>query len=479
MNNKRLRIKADMLGGMGVYRIVEIDERQTFHDLSQLLLKAFELDDEHLYMFSLKRKPYEPDGIYHPLADQGISADKEPLLAAKLRTNKKMYYIYDFDDEWMFELTVMKKFDTNCEKPPRLVKGAGRLNQYPDGDDLLSRIVDWDEFKYDRKGNIVNVSPNMEDYMILEGSFWPGTQQEGTLTFKDADDGWINEQLAKLPAMAQHMWVRMVNKEFTLMYEDESYEMECLFKAGLIESDDEHHYSEIFIKKGKIEDPSQYPSLDGLGKRYEMELLLMSLIGFYGLVEEDKLYELYRENAIESICDEAAVLDTMEKLSLFEVCTRVVADGQVYISCLDESYTEKILQKRQEYPVKEYCMLSWQLQRAMAAGEWLSACPAYEETLHKLLEYPGWSLMSAERFLDVLADHVAIGDSEQEYLSWIRGYFKYIDYTFKRPLRQQFLKFRREFPSAALKGYTWEEYEKGRKDGDHQMSLFEEELPFS
>lgn len=47
-----------------------------------------------------------------------------------------------------------------------------------------------------------------------------------------------------------------------------------------------------------------------------------------------------------------------------------------------------------------------------------------------------------------------------------------------KAMRKVFRKFRNELPSAALKGYTWGEYEKDRKDGYHQLSLFEEEQPF-
>lgn len=45
-------------------------------------------------------------------------------------------------------------------------------------------------------------------------------------------------------------------------------------------------------------------------------------------------------------------------------------------------------------------------------------------------------------------------------------------------LKKLFQEFRNEFPSAALKGYTWGEYEKNRKDGYRQLTLFEEEIPF-
>ena len=57
--------------------------------------------------------------------------------------------------------------------------------------------------------------------------------------------------------------------------------------------------------------------------------------------------------------------------------------------------------------------------------------------------------------------------------------YKVNSLSLTKPMRKVFLKFRNEFPSAALKGHTWGEYEKnGRKDGYHQLSLFEEELPF-
>ena len=81
--------------------------------------------------------------------------------------------------------------------------------------------------------------------------------------------------------------------------------------------------------------------------------------------------------------------------------------------------------------------------------------------------------------MEHLVKCVAMGDTEQEYFTWIDGVMKENNMPLTKTMRKVFREFRNELPSAVLKGYTWGEYEKdGRKDGYHQLSLFEEELPF-
>ena len=58
-----------------VYRVIEIYGNCTFADLSDAILDVFNFYHSHLYMFSRSRKPYDSKGIYHPMADGGISAD--------------------------------------------------------------------------------------------------------------------------------------------------------------------------------------------------------------------------------------------------------------------------------------------------------------------------------------------------------------------------------------------------------------------
>lgn len=90
----------------GVSRTLEMDGTETLDDLSSAILDAFGFDHCHLYMFSLTRKPYDDDGYYHPMAEKGAKADKIAIDSLELKSRRKILYLYDFGDEWMFHVTV-------------------------------------------------------------------------------------------------------------------------------------------------------------------------------------------------------------------------------------------------------------------------------------------------------------------------------------------------------------------------------------
>ena len=60
------QLKIESAFNRNIYRIMEISGDRTFAELSDCILDAFEFDKDHLYMFSLNRKAYDPNGIYHP-----------------------------------------------------------------------------------------------------------------------------------------------------------------------------------------------------------------------------------------------------------------------------------------------------------------------------------------------------------------------------------------------------------------------------
>lgn len=81
--------------------------------------------------------------------------------------------------------------------------------------------------------------------------------------------------------------------------------------------------------------------------------------------------------------------------------------------------------------------------------------------------------------MEHLVKYVATRDTGQEHFTWIDGVMKESNMLLTRAIRKMFHEFRNELPSTALEGYTWGEYEKdSKKDGYHQLLLFEEELPF-
>lgn len=80
--------------------------------------------------------------------------------------------------------------------------------------------------------------------------------------------------------------------------------------------------------------------------------------------------------------------------------------------------------------------------------------------------------------LEQLLKCIAVGMTEQEYFEWISDCFKENGIHLTKQMKKLFRELRNDFPSAVLKGYTWGEYEKHRKDGYQQLVLFEEEVPF-
>ena len=147
---KAYLIKVALMRNKRIYRNIEILENQTLADLHEMIFYAFDKYDEHLYSFFLTRKPtrsmrtiYDSPEYTHPMAlQQGSGFEfKKQYNAAEsnignlgLKEKNKLYYLFDFGDEWWHELTVLKiQSAAEFEKYPKLVKKAGESpDQYPD-----------------------------------------------------------------------------------------------------------------------------------------------------------------------------------------------------------------------------------------------------------------------------------------------------------------------------------------------------------
>jgi len=135
------------------YRNIEIIENQSLADLHESIFYAFDRDDEHLYSFFLTgramkstRGIYDFPEITHPmnLEDLFGSSDREKHDAEKTKIRDldlvekdKIYYLFDFGDDWWHELTVLKIEEASSPKGyPKIVKIVGDSpEQYPDYDD--------------------------------------------------------------------------------------------------------------------------------------------------------------------------------------------------------------------------------------------------------------------------------------------------------------------------------------------------------
>ena len=140
-----------------IYRLIEILDTQTLEDLHEIIYSAFDRYDEHLYSFYLTRKQSRsfttrknaPE-FTHPLGLNDVAlfnlfmhkkekhdASKTKIMDLGLKEKDKMYYLFDFGDEWWHEITLLSIIETKRKQGlPRIVKKVGESPpQYPDFDD--------------------------------------------------------------------------------------------------------------------------------------------------------------------------------------------------------------------------------------------------------------------------------------------------------------------------------------------------------
>ena len=113
---------------------IEICGNSTLNQLCQVILEAFDFIDEHLHEFCMDNRMYseytyqsDPEGD-EPSAD--ITLDEVGLCKGQ-----KFALLYDFGDDWMFKITVLKISEVQENFKPRIVKSKGSIQQYPDWDE--------------------------------------------------------------------------------------------------------------------------------------------------------------------------------------------------------------------------------------------------------------------------------------------------------------------------------------------------------
>ncbi|NLY40058.1 MAG: plasmid pRiA4b ORF-3 family protein [Desulfovibrionales bacterium] len=150
MNVFQFRIS--IVGIPRLYRIIEVSENCTFDDFHEVIFKAFDRYDEHLYSFFLTgkdtknmRKIFDSPEITHPYnLEEVIGVEKPMKSSAKIRIkdiglkkNDIMHYLFDFGDKWWHLIKVEDIVETKSRKKiMNVITAVGESPpQYPDYDD--------------------------------------------------------------------------------------------------------------------------------------------------------------------------------------------------------------------------------------------------------------------------------------------------------------------------------------------------------
>ena len=127
--------------GTGCYRHIQISESATLLKLSSAILSAVGFFDDHLHSFFMNNRAWDEDYEYAcsgggELNGAKGSSDKAKLSKFHLRKGDRFLYIFDYGDDWRFQIKVLRVVDEPT-KIQLVLKSVGEISQYSDeyGDD--------------------------------------------------------------------------------------------------------------------------------------------------------------------------------------------------------------------------------------------------------------------------------------------------------------------------------------------------------
>ncbi len=146
-------IRAKSMHDIRTYRDIEIRSDKTLYHLAEAIVGAFDFDMDHAFGFysDLGWDYYDSLVRYELFADMGSEDDggvfgdrpkakgvkRTPLSAVFTEPNQKMQFLFDYGDDWRFEIE-LRGFSETAKGAayPRILAAKGPSpEQYPDWED--------------------------------------------------------------------------------------------------------------------------------------------------------------------------------------------------------------------------------------------------------------------------------------------------------------------------------------------------------
>lgn len=113
-------------------RVIEIDSKASLNDLHDAIQDAVDFDDDHLFEFFAGRTPRQRKIVYVEDLDYETGADRMSEITLDmvfpLPKDCKLYYNFDFGDNWIFKIGKTRKSPKESEagvKYPRVIEKIG------------------------------------------------------------------------------------------------------------------------------------------------------------------------------------------------------------------------------------------------------------------------------------------------------------------------------------------------------------------
>ena len=107
-------------------KTIEVKEDFSLRKLHRYIQKLVDFDDDHLYEFYVGRNPRNRA---YSIPEETKLNEIYPL------KGKKLYYLFDFGDNWLFEIKKSRKKKTEDKESnyPALIESSGiNPDQYPE-----------------------------------------------------------------------------------------------------------------------------------------------------------------------------------------------------------------------------------------------------------------------------------------------------------------------------------------------------------
>lgn len=512
----RYTLKMECADEPGIYRCIEIDGDKKLSYLAKQIVNAFDFTDEHLYMFSLTRKMYDPGGYYAPGADEGRKAAETSLDELGLSVRKKILFLYDFGDDWCFTITVKKKAEADKKGKTLVTEGAGELEQYPDPEDWDEWDDEWDDDDMEEDaGELTGLADlqlehceEIERGLYLSDGYFSiqelrekGILDDSSLFEMPEEDElpkfyavWKNDIFADGNVMNQRIWdtripaamkwlvIQLAQKKITgemLMEQTVYCNLLCMLELLAIEMDEVRQTVTIVVPR-ELKEIASFLK-DGawnVERDKELEDYVMSLLGFYSIIELSALADILRNGF--------GVDETQEYI--FEHIIRPMQDTKLlyvvnnkegrFISVFEEEFTKRILLKiRRRNKNAKYKKLSPKELAALKAGNFESIVTETSKLFQRLLDSAKYDMDFLEEFMDRFGALSRIGLRRTDFYEGLGDLYEQLGGE-KGSYAKQIEKARLQYPTAAYMGYSMDEVGQIENGGYRQASLWDDDLPF-
>lgn len=107
------------------WRKLQCSSNHTLLDLHNLIQEAFNFDDDHLYAFYMDGKRFGKSYYNSPMDFRGPYVDEINLGGLNLDEGQSFLYLFDFGDEWTFDVQVVAIIEGEDFSKPQIVEGFG------------------------------------------------------------------------------------------------------------------------------------------------------------------------------------------------------------------------------------------------------------------------------------------------------------------------------------------------------------------